>query len=297
MTEVAASARGERDWLEIPGPLIDEAGVVRLHEPADSDVASLLDQLRRNEYPRPFVVDDGGVRRLHFSLDYVQSEMSLQDPDALNFDYTRRMMAFLLFVPRPRHVVVVGLGGGSLTRFCYRQLPQARVTTVEIDADVIAFRRWFELPLDDTRMRIVHADAAAYFAVEEDPADVVLIDGCDRHGVAPAFCDERFYQNLYDRLQPRGMIVMNLIGAAQGVRTHLRLIAGIFGGRVIVQRIRPGGNRLVFAFKHPSFVLRWPSLEREAQRLARLHRLDFPRFVSKLRSSHQWEWGGATVAG
>src|SRR5436190_22175867 len=106
------------------------------------------------------------------------------------------MMAFLLFLTRPKHVLIVGLGGGSLTKFCYRELPRARITTVEIDEDVIAFGELFGVPAPDERMSIVHADATDYFATTANRADVILLDGFDKIGIASTFCDVQFYQNL-----------------------------------------------------------------------------------------------------
>ena len=125
----------------------------------------------------PSVVDDGIYRRLYFGPEYIQSEMSRDDPVALQLAYTRRMMAALLFLPRPKHIVIAGLGGGSLTKFCYRHLPRARITTLEIDARVIALAGTFEVPADEPRSRIVHADACEWFAATDDSFDLVLLDG------------------------------------------------------------------------------------------------------------------------
>jgi len=36
------------------------------------------------------------------------------------------MMAFLLFHPSPRDVLLVGLGGGSMARFIHQRMPQTR---------------------------------------------------------------------------------------------------------------------------------------------------------------------------
>ena len=60
--------------------------------------------------------------------------------------YTRAMMAFLLFNPEPRHVLMIGLGGGSLAKYCHRKLPATRITVLELDHDVIALRAKFGIP-------------------------------------------------------------------------------------------------------------------------------------------------------
>ncbi|MDR3418396.1 MAG: hypothetical protein P4L83_19680 [Nevskia sp.] len=270
----------------VPADVLNGYGQIYLREPLDADVHDLKARLRQGDYSKPFVMDDGAVRSLHFSPAFVQSAMSLDQPHALNLAYTRKMMGFLLFLPRPKHVVVVGLGGGSLTKFCHGQLPRARITTVEKDEDVIGFSDFFDVPAQDERMRIVHADAVEYFATTEERADVILLDGCDACGIAPEFGNPRFYQNLRARLQPRGILVANLVGPPDVHKMHRRLIADTFPGQVIVQNVATEGNRVVFAFNDPWRAPDWSVIERDARKLARRHGLDFPAFARKLQRSY-----------
>ena len=82
-------------------------------------------------FDAPFVVNVDGVRSLHFTMGEVQSSMRTDRPDELELDYTRTMMGFLLLNPQPRAIAMIGLGGGSLAKFCHRHLPSARITAVE----------------------------------------------------------------------------------------------------------------------------------------------------------------------
>jgi spermidine synthase len=123
--------------------------------PDPSRQALLLDT------PPPLVCTRGDLRTLEFMPGNVQSEMRLSRPSELMLAYTRAMMCFALFVPRPRHILMVGLGGGSLAKFCYRHFPQSRITVLELRADVIALRDQFGVPPDDARFTVVHGDAAA----------------------------------------------------------------------------------------------------------------------------------------
>lgn len=277
----------KQTWFEMPATFLQESGVVLLREPPGTNANKLLVSLLEGNYKKPFVVDDGFVRRLYFSLSYVQSEMDLQEPDALNIAYTRKMMAFLLFLPRPKHVMIVGLGGGSLTKFCYRKLARTRVTTIEISDDVIALGELFGVPPADERLAIVHADATEYLAKTDERADVILLDGCDKNGVAPVFCDAGFYQNVRARLKPNGMLVMNLVGSSETSRTHISLISDAFLDRVIVQDVSADGNRVAFAFNEPGFSPHWPSIERDAKKLEQQFGLDFTAFARKLQRSYQ----------
>lgn len=258
-----------------------------LRAPAGTAVLKLAQQLADGVYDRPFIVDDGEQRRLHFDLRYVQSAINLKDPDELVFAYTQAMMAFMLFDTQPRQIVVVGLGGGSLTRFCHQQLPRARVTTLEIDADVIALGEMFLMPPATARMPILHVDAADYFADPSgDIADVVLIDGCDRLGIAPTFADPLFYQRLQRRVRSGGIVVVNLIGEASRSDAIETLVADTLGGATASLAVK-GGNRVLFAWVGDTPAPDWAGLRTRAERLEQQTGLDFVSYLRRLKRSYR----------
>src|SRR5512132_3183095 len=86
-----------------------------------------LDERTAARQPVPFVRKGLTSQSLYFSIEEVQSRMQLQHPDALDLRYTRTMMGFLRFLPAPRAIAMIGLGGGSLAKFCHRYLPKARI--------------------------------------------------------------------------------------------------------------------------------------------------------------------------
>lgn len=253
-------------------------------EPEPLAVPQLLRRLRNGQYTKPFVLEDGEYRQLHFGLRFTQSRMSLKFPDALTLAYTRKMMAFLLFQPQPKHIVIVGLGGGSLTKFCYRQLPHTRVTTVEIDRSVIEMARLFNVPSPNARLRIVHADGVDYFATTRQSADVVLVDGCDQHGISPALCEERFYASVHARLRSGGILAVNLVGTVGRSDALIRSIAKVFDERILVLPVSVGGNRIALASRGPDWPPDWPEIEKLAAQLGKHYELDFPGIAKRLRS-------------
>ncbi len=92
---------------------------------------------------KPIVHQDGGQLLLQFGPASIQSQMQVDDPLRLSLGYTRTLMGFLLFVPQPKTITMIGLGGGSLAKYCYARLDNTRIDAVEINADVIALRERF----------------------------------------------------------------------------------------------------------------------------------------------------------
>ena len=87
---------------------------------------------------------------MHFGSKARQTTMLLRDPVELALVYTRCMLSGLLFTSPPRSVLILGLGGGALARFCRQHGPQCRIAAVEKRALVVELaREYFALPSDD----------------------------------------------------------------------------------------------------------------------------------------------------
>lgn len=287
--------RSRPQLMALPGRVSGEPVTVCVLEPAQSDPLAVYEQILAGRYTRPFIIDDGETRQLLFGLDLIQSSMRLDDPCALEFAYTRKMMAFVLFVPSPRHVLMVGLGGGSLAKFCHRHLPRARLTVVEIDPDVIALREAFDVP-DDKRLAIVEADAATYLPEVEGDTDVLLLDGFDAKGIAPAFLSRSFYRAARNRLRPGGMAVANFAGPRKYWSRHLALLNEAFEGRVQVGTVPGGDNHIAFAFADAGYSLDWKQMEKRAARLGERFPLDFSAIMDSLREGAELRWARAAAA-
>src|SRR4051812_10136623 len=189
---------GRPSLIELPmGDLVGET--IRVLEPPLADRRALRTAILKGTYRRPFIGDDGAGRTLYLSLNCVQSRMRLDDPWALDLLYTRKMMSFLLFQSEPRNILMLGLGGGSLAKYCLRHLPATRIDAVEICADVIALGKYFQVPYPSSRFMVIHGDAAEHVALTDQSYDVVVADAFDRSGPALSTCNWTFYEQVRSR--------------------------------------------------------------------------------------------------
>lgn len=268
--------------IEIARPFFLQSCIAKLLEPSDSCRETLRSRLIDGTYGRPFVLEQDGVRSLYFNLRFIQSSMRLDDPDALDLPYTRRMMAFLLFNARPRRVLLLGLGGGSLAKFCYRRLPGVEIKAVELDPDVIAFRDEFRVPRDDERFAVVQGDGAQYVAQCAQRADVILVDAFDDAGVAPSLTRADFFLDAYRCLSGNGIVVMNIAGDKAEYASHVDQLREVFAGRLLAMPVGEDGNFVVFAFKNPQFQPQWKAVKIRARELEQRLGLEFSFFAQQL---------------
>jgi spermidine synthase len=252
-----------------------------LVHPTTPDAVELWQRLTHDRMTQPYIFDTGQERRLHFSWKATQSTLLRLQPDTLVSQYARKMMAFLLVNPSPRRILILGLGGGELVRFCHTRLPTSNITVVEIDPQVIALREEFQIPADGQRFRVVQADGAAYVCALREPVDALLVDAFDPRGIAPTLASIDFYRSAARNLADNGVMAMNFWGAtdryvenlipAQRVfRRNLRLVNTSSGNVVLFASNRSLPDSITF------------ELERRASRLRDILSLDFPHFLNRL---------------
>lgn len=189
---------------------------------------------------------------LQFTGGVAQSRMRTFRPGDLLVDYTRTMMATLLFRPEPARIGMVGLGGGSQAKFCHRHLPRTRLEVAENNAQVIALRRRFRVPDDDARLQVLLADGADFVRERPGRFDILLLDAYDETGIPAALSTQRYYDDCRDALLPGGVLASNLY--ATDVKGHERKLQRSFGReRVFVLEEPRQSNRVVFAWTGEPF--------------------------------------------
>ncbi|MFC5547728.1 fused MFS/spermidine synthase [Massilia aerilata] len=201
-----------------------------------------------NDLPKPLVRTEGDRRTLEFAPGDIQSAMRLSRPHRLVLAYTRAMMCFGLLVPRPAHILLVGLGGGSMAKFCHRHFPDARITVLELRADVIALRDAFLVPPDDARFRVVHAEAAAWMlGAAPNSFDVIVVDGFDESGLPPALSSRFFYGVCRRLLLPGGVLVANVFSYDKRRGEVIAALDDAFDAQTCQLDKVAGNNHILFA--------------------------------------------------
>lgn len=237
-----------------------------------------------------FVRGDDDYLSLYFDLTTVQSKMRRDNPAELALGYTRTMMAFLLLAPRPRSIAMIGLGGGSMPKYCYARLPAAAILVAEIDPAVIALRDRFLVPADDERFRVLQMDGAEFMrGTQHGSFDAIVVDGFDARGQPAQLCSLDFYADAHERLAAGGVLAVNLHhNEFHGIA--LARLRQVFTDALVVVDCETSANHIAFGYKGDLAAVLDHELGARVRELSPSHPVDLCRTARRLRQEWLNDW-------
>ncbi|MES2900386.1 MAG: spermidine synthase [Pseudomonadota bacterium] len=206
---------------------------------------------RKPKFAPVTLSEQDGVRYLHFGTEWVQGAMRIRKPDWPELEYAQQMMAWMLWIEQPRAIVQLGLGTGALTKFCYRQFPEASVTAIELNPSVIAVcESMFKLPPNDERLAVREMDALDFV---NDPAnqgalDVIQCDLYDATARGPVLDTPEFYQACNACLNEHGIMTVNLFGDHPSYAKNIKAMKFAFGHVICLPEVHDG-NVVAICFR------------------------------------------------
>ena len=177
--------------------------------------------------------------------------MRMAVPEQIELEYVQQMMMWMLFNDNPAQVVQLGLGAATLTKFCYRYFPQAKVSAIELNPNVIDMcRKQFHLPDNDDRLNVMEADALDFVLnpARHGSIDILQVDLYDAQAQGPVLDTPEFYQACADCLSENGMMTVNLFSSEENRRLNLAAMELAFDAVVWLPEVHDA-NVVVLAFK------------------------------------------------
>ena len=222
-TLAAVTLAASAGWAE---SVVNEAARAAMLKRADGRIAHI-----ETEYNDIFVIKRGPRLTMSFQLkgwDYTESVVNLTDPDDLPLRYTQLMTIATIYPEVPKNILMLGLGGGSISTYLGRFMPAAQITTIEIDPGVITAAKTYFGISETPRMRYRSGDARVFLHRNTDLHDLILVDAY-RGGYVPVHLLTReFYALLKQRLAPAGAVAFNIHDGSKLYESTVRTLADVF---------------------------------------------------------------------
>jgi spermidine synthase len=226
------------------------------------------------QYNDIFVIKRGNELLMTARLkgwNYTESRISLEDAEAIPAIYLRRMTTVLAYPPRADSILMVGLGGGVLTGYVGRFMPQAQIDSVEIDPAVIDTARTYFGLKETERTRIIESDGRVFLNRSRKLYDLALIDAYIGGFVPFHLMTKEFYTLLKRHLAPGGAAVFNVHEINRLFPVAVRTLQSVFA---TVDIYRSGlGEVAIVATDAPRSA---EALERRAKELQHQYAFRYP---------------------
>lgn len=234
------------------------------------------------------VIETQGVRSLHFGSPARQSSIRLTHPDNLELSYVRAMMAWLLFTDAPEKVLIIGLGGGSITKYLLHHFEQVQIKAVEYRKSVLKIARsHFELPLDP-RLKVIIEDGGHYLRQRseslENQFNILILDAFDHEGMADSLCNPAFFDACKNVLRSDGILILNLWRSDKALFDKISWWLGqSFNARLLFLPVPDKGNIIGFAFAENVACCSMKHLRERAKQLETCHQIEFSAFLREFK--------------
>ena len=270
--------------------LIDGAVRTGLLARADGRVAHI-----ETEYNDVFITKRGHQLVMSFQIkgwDYTESVSNLLDPDDLPLRYAQVMTIATIYPAAPRRILMLGLGGGSISTYLGRFMPEAAVTTVEIDPGVITAAKTYFGLRESERMRYRAGDGRVFLNRDSERYDLILVDAY-RGGYVPFHLLTReFYGLVKQRLAPGGAAAFNVHDGSKLYASTVRTLGEVFAALDLY----PTGRGEVIAIATAASADA-ETLERRAAALQNQHgfRFSLPDILRRRMDKPQAQAAGGDV--
>lgn len=159
---------------------------------------------------------------------YVESIYDTQDDMDLPVPYTRFMGAGLMYAKNIKSILSIGFGGGRTDWYLHRSMPNVRVTSVDLDSDVIKLAEKYFGIREEPNFHIDNQDGRMFLAESNDKYDMILIDAYRGPFVPFHLLTKEFYQLVKDHLAEGGVVVQNVESTTMLFDSAVRTINAVF---------------------------------------------------------------------
>ncbi len=140
-----------------------------------------------------------------------------------------------------KNCLILGLGGGSIANIVNKNWPQASITGVEIDSQMVALGKKY-LGLDTKKVEIICQDASEFIKSHKKKYDLVCVDMYVGTDVPGKFASQEFVEKAKSLVVPDGIIIFNRTYYDEKRKEALAFEKVLLASRFRVERFFPEAN-------------------------------------------------------
>lgn len=224
----------------------------------------------RSLYRNLLVEETGDLRCLKFDEKTRQSSQScmyISDPKKLVFNYTKLAFSSLLLIDNPKNVLIIGLGGGTLSNMIHELYPKAHIENVEIDPAVIKVARDYFNFIETDKVTAKVQDGRIFIkraALKKQQFDWIILDAFNGDYIPEHLLTKEFFEEIKSVLAEDGIVAANTFSSSKLYEHESATYHAVFGDFINVTA-NNNSNRIILAGYNKT-----PTEQQIAQRVKQL---------------------------
>ena len=210
----------------------------------------------RSLYRNILVEDNDNLRCLRFNVKTSKSNQSCldkSDPQRLVFNYTKLLFSGLLINDNPKKILIIGLGGGTMSNTLHLLYPNAEITNVEIDPSMITVARKYFNFIENDRVTSVVQDGRIFVkraALKEQQFDWIILDAFNGDYIPEHLLTKEFLTETKQLLSEDGLLSANTFSVSDLYNYESATYHSVFGDYFNVRNTKRS-NRIILVSKEP----------------------------------------------
>ena len=199
-------------------------------------------------YNSIFVFAEGKYLTMGFGykrVTYMESKINTSDPLELPFQYTRVMTVGLAYPQRVENILMIGLGGGTTTKYIKHFMPDIDFSVVEVDPKVIELAKQYFGIRESGSYKVFEADGRIFLTRNKQAFDIIMLDAYRGWFVPFHLLTREFYTLVKRRLSSDGVVVLNVEPSTMLYDSAIATMADVFEN---LETFASGGNVVVIGY-------------------------------------------------
>lgn len=207
-------------------------------------------------YRNILVEDTGDLRCLRFNVRSRKTNQSCylkSQPKKLVFNYTKLMFSGLLLQPEPKNILIIGLGGGTMSNTLHELFPDSVIENIELDTAVIKVARQYFDFIENGKVSSIAKDGRVYVKralLKKQKYDWIILDAFNGDYIPEHLLTKEFLQETKGLLSDGGILSSNTFSSSALFEYESATYQNVFGEFYSVKN-RENENRVIVTSNQP----------------------------------------------
>lgn len=218
-----------------------------------------------------------------------QTCIDLSDQNRLVFEYAQGVLAGLAHNPTPKRVLILGLGGGTLSNTIHQLSPTSEIIAVDIDPIVVKLaKRYFDYQEND-QVKTQIKDGRVYVKralLNKEKFDWIILDAFNGDYIPEHLMTKEFLQEVKDLLADNGLVSANTFSTSDLYDYESVTYQAVFK-QLEIFRAPTKGNRVIFACNCDNFSMP-NTIEADLELALKPFAMDYQQVRKRIDNKVDW---------